>query len=418
MLTPISQALDFFLADANSRQPRSNGASSTQQVPITQACGYFLCETIVSTINVPPCDNSAMDGIVLDDRLLNSLAPPPSQPLSNPAERITLSARIIAGDEPKSLRSGTCARIFTGAPIPPKGAGVVMQEDCVFHEDGTVSLRDDAYPLRKGQNIRPKGQDIQQGQTLFQAGHQLRPQDIGLLASIGIAEVRVYRPLTVAIVNTGNELQMPGQPLKPGKIYNSNGFMLQSLLEKMGCEVFQTGPLADHITAIEDQLRTLTHADCIIITGGVSVGEEDHVRQAIESIGQLKHWKLAIKPGKPLAFGEINGTPIWGLPGNPVSAFVTFLAVVKPYLRRLNGCETPLPVRRVSSGFSRSKTSPRQEFLRVTLDENGVATPHDNQSSGVLTSVTHCDGLAIIPANESVEYGQPLTLMHFKDWID
>lgn len=410
MLTPINDALEKFLADASHQRSILDALpSSEKNLPITQACDHILREAITSPINVPPCANSAMDGIVVHEQLMQK----PVEALAH----IEISQRITAGDTPSTLKQNTCARIFTGATIPAQGVCVVMQEACTFHDDGTVSIHPDTYPLKPQQNIRPQGQDIQQGECLFNMGHKLRPQDIGLLASIGISHIKVRTPLRIAVVNTGNELQMPGEPLEAGKIYNSNGFMLQSLLENMGCHVVQTPIMNDKPEKITAQLQALTHFDCIITTGGVSVGEEDHMKAAIEAVGTLNHWKLAIKPGKPLAFGHIDHTPIWGLPGNPVSAFVTFLAVVKPYLRALIGDMTPLPLRRVQSAFSKDKTSPRQEFLRVTINPNNEAVPFSNQSSGVLSSVTQCDGLAIIPANQPVHVGQALDIMHFNDWV-
>ncbi|MDX1589951.1 MAG: molybdopterin molybdotransferase MoeA, partial [Oleiphilaceae bacterium] len=281
----------------------------SETLATADALGRVLAQPVTARVTVPPADNSAVDGYAIrwqDARQDNPLP---------------LSQRIPAGDDPQPLRPGTAARIFTGAAIPPGADTVLMQEHCQEDSQGQhVTLN---KPPQQGQNIRPAGQDIRAGEPLLEAGTRLLPQHLGLLASVGLAEVNVHRRLRVAILSTGDELVSPGEPLAPGKIYNSNRFLLKGLLESARCDILDLGDVADSFQATCDALANgAADADLIISTGGVSVGDEDHVRSAVQSLGRLDLWRLAIKPGKPFAFGQVGATPFVGLPGNPAAVLV------------------------------------------------------------------------------------------------
>ncbi|MFT6364739.1 MAG: molybdopterin molybdotransferase [Halioglobus sp.] len=332
---------------------------------------------------------------------------------------LPVSQRIPAGSVGTFLEEGTAARIFTGAEIPQGADAVVMQENCKEDASG-VSVQGEVVA---GQNIRPRGQDIGQGELILTAGKILLPQDLGLLASIGASEVVVFRPLRVAIMSTGDELIEPGTgALEPGQLYNSNRYTLAGLLQNMNFEVVDGGIIPDDPQATGLALQNAAEsADCIISSGGVSVGEEDHVKGQVERLGKLDLWKLAMKPGKPLAFGRIGDTPFIGLPGNPTSVFVTFCIIARPYLKMLQGVrETRAPKLTARAGFTRSKPGGRQEYLRVQLtntDEGLLASPYDNQSSGVLSSVSHSNALAVIPINQRVKIGDQLEVISLAELI-
>lgn len=391
-LLPVDDALKRMLDSVVAARP-------VVEQPLLEASGAILAKDIKAPIDVPLNDNSAMDGYAL--RAVDASGPLP------------VSQRITAGSTGDTLQAGTAARIFTGAEIPPGADAVVMQEDCV-ESDAVVTV---SGAVAVGQNIRPRGQDIAAGATVLRAGKVLLPQDLGLLASIGADRVSVYSPLKVAIMSTGDELREPGEgPLRPGQLFNSNRFTLAAMLGRMNIEVVDCGIVpdnpADTATALE---QAAAAADCVISSGGVSVGEEDHVKAQVERLGQLDLWKLAIKPGKPLAFGRVGETPFIGLPGNPTSVFVTFCIVARPYLRKLQGAVLePLPMAVARAGFSRQKPGGRQEYLRVRVrdDADGVvAEIYDNQSSGVLSSVTHSNALAVIPVGQTVAEGEPVRIV-------
>ena len=323
---------------------------------------------------------------------------------------LRVSQRIPAGSAPTALEPATAARIFTGAEIPDGADAVVLQEDAEQLDEG-VRLPE----AREGQHIRRRGGDIQPGQQLVAAGRYLRPQDVGLLASVGLDAVQVFQPLTVAVLTTGDELREPGSgDLVSGEIYNSNRFSLAAQIRALGMNVLDMGNLPDQPERIGDALeRAVAEADCVITAGGVSVGEEDHVRGQIESRGTLNLWKLAIKPGKPLAFGEVCGTPVFGLPGNPVSSWMTFALVAKPWLIKRQGGVVFAPPRfAVRSGFAVARPGTREEFIRVSLEGSGTAmraTLTGSQSSGVLSSLSEADGVAVIAPGQTVAEG---------DWLD
>ncbi len=397
-LLPVDQALTLLLA-------RARPLTDREIVPLAQALGRVLATDIQSDLDVPPLDNSAVDGYAIRTADLQGSG----------TTELPLSQRIPAGAVGDPLLPGTAARIFTGAPVPPGADAVVMQEDCQ-ERDGQVEIRGLA---KAGDNIRERGQDIRQGGLVLAAGQRLRPQDLGLLASVGIASVPVIRRLRVAILSTGDELVEPGEPVGMGQIYNSNRYTLLGLLGTLGMEVIDLGLVPDTLEATEEALlKAASQADCILSSGGVSVGEEDHVKQALQNLGELDLWKLAIKPGKPLAFGTVGDVPFIGLPGNPAAVFVTFCVLARPFLLKTQGADRwSAKTFRVPAGFARKNSGPRQEYLRCRLqaDEAGTWTiePYPNQSSGVLCSASWGDGFAILPPATEVRAGDLLEYLPY-----
>lgn len=369
-----------------------------ETVALAEAGGRTLAADVLAGINVPPADNSAMDGYAFrhEDR----------QDADTP---LPLSQRITAGSVPGPLRPGTAARIFTGAEVPPGADTVVMQEHCDGRDDNVRILK---CPVR-GANIRPRGQDIECGQTVLTPGLRLRPQDLGLVASLGQACVEVYRPLKVAVLSTGDELLEPGEDAIPGKIYNSNRYIMRAQLDTWGFDVVDLGVARDEPQAVRELLQTASEqADVILTSGGVSVGEEDHVKAVVESLGSLDLWRIAIKPGKPFAFGSVNGAPFLGLPGNPVSVFVTMLVIARPFLFACQGvADTGLHAVRQRALFSR-KSSYREDYIRVRSTDQGLE-PYDNQSSGALFSTSWSDGLVRQPAEQAIEHGGSVDYLPF-----
>ncbi|MBY4676835.1 molybdopterin molybdotransferase MoeA [Marinobacterium arenosum] len=396
-LMPVDQALERLLA-------ATPVSATVETVPLLQAAGRVLAEAPLAAVDVPPADNSAMDGYAVR-----------CADLSDASEsRLPVSQRIAAGCAPQPLQPGTAARIFTGAEIPPGADAVVMQEQ-VRRDGNAVWL---PAGVRAQQNIRPRGQDLRQGRPVLAAGRRLQPADLGVLASVGLAGVPVYRPLKVAVLSTGDELVEPGQPLAAGQIYNSNRYLLAGLLAGLGMQLVDLGRVADTADATEQALRQAAEqADLIISTGGVSVGEEDHVKAAVERLGALELWRIAIKPGKPLAYGQVCGVPFFGLPGNPASALITFWLFTRPCLLKQQGAAPEPPLRMTAqAGFSRSKPIVRQEYLRARL-EDGVVQPHGNQSSGMLSSAAWANGLAVIPANSQLVEGEPVEFIPFSELL-
>lgn len=401
-LTPIDSALQRLLAGVSP-------LDATETVSLAASCGRVLATACVAPIDVPPHNTSAMDGYAM--RVADVDAVPTILPVTQ---------RIPAGHPGRALGSGEAARIFTGAPVPAGADAVVMQENC--------SATDTHVTIRQipsvGENVRRAGEDAHKGNTLLGRGHRLRPQDLGTLASIGQTNVAVTRRVRVALLTTGDELVAPGVALAPGQIYNSNFATLAALLAALDCEVIDLGVIPDDAARTRETLSAAAaSADCIISTGGVSVGDEDHVKTALEELGSLEIWKLAIKPGKPLAYGRVQGTHFFGLPGNPVSAFVTFCLVVRPCLLRLAGCESVHPTLfRVAAGFALPTSSERQEYMRVVWQTNAgerpVIVPLNNQSSGVGSSLSAASGLAIIPPYTSVAIGDSLDFIPFAEIIN
>jgi len=369
-----------------------------ESIDLKDCLGRVLAGDVVSSIDVPPADNSAMDGYALrrEDWLGADHA-------------LEVSQRITAGTPPSPLKPGTAARIFTGAETPEGADVVVMQEKC--KTEGSQVYMDIVGNI--GANIRPRAQDIRQGGTVLQKGHRLRAQDLGLIASLGIARVEVRCRLKVAIISTGEELVEPGKPLKPSQIYNSNRYMLQALLEGWGFDVLDFGITADDPQIISGTLAEASReADAIITTGGVSVGEEDHVKAVVESLGHIDLWRVAIKPGKPFAFGDVLGTPFLGLPGNPVSAFVTALVIARPYLFDCQGVSHSEIVPLREKALFDKKGSFRQEFLRVRSTADGVEM-FEKQSSGVLYSTSWGDGFVVQKPDEEIRKGERVDVIPF-----
>ena len=403
-LMPVAEALQRLLASAAAHQQQP-----VRVLSLTDALGQVLAEPVCSAIDVPPWDNSAMDGYALAEADLAQAM----------ADGLPVSQRITAGVAPAALQPGTCARIFTGAPLPAGANAVQMQENTELLTDGRVRLLE---PVAAGDNVRRQAQDVVSGQPLLAAGIRLRPQDLGVIASVGIDQVGVRTPLRVAVVSTGDELVEPGQPLSPGQIYNSNRFTLMGLLTEAGCEVVLCETLRDKREATRETLQHAAEAaDLVITSGGVSVGEEDHVRAVLEESGSLSLWKMAIKPGKPVAFGAIGGTPVLGLPGNPGSVLVTFLMVGMPYIRKRQGRNPkPLSGERIPADFTIDSPSIRREFVRARKESRGsgpVVAAYPNQSSGILSSTCWADGLAVVPENSTVSPGDLLTYYSFAELL-
>jgi molybdopterin molybdotransferase len=329
---------------------------------------------------------------------------------------LAIAQRIPAGSVGHTLAPGTAARIFTGAPVPPGADAVVMQERCRHDGDEVVV---DHVP-KPGEHIRRKAEDIAAGAEVLSVGQRLTPQAIGLAASVGAARLAVFRRLSVGLLSTGDELTAPGEPLPPGGIYNSNRAMLCALLEKLGCRVEDLGNVADTLDATRRALRKAGALhDLVVTTGGVSVGEEDHVKPAVEAEGELSLWKIALKPGKPLAFGKVGNADFVGLPGNPVSAFVTFLLFVRPFILPCQGAALPVPrALPLKANFSWSKAGPRREFLRARLSGDGGVELFANQGSGVLTSTVWADGLVDNPPGGTVQPGDVVRFLPFADLLD
>ena len=395
-LIPFEEALQRLLDSASCQV-------ATEQVSLAEAVGRVLAESPIASVSVPPADNSSMDGYAVNLADIRD------------ETRLPVSQRIPAGTPPQPLKPGTCARIFTGAEIPAGANAVVMQENVKVDGEFAVFTQRPS----DAENIRRKGQDIHAGDAVLSAGVKLRPAELGLLASVGLAQVEVYRKLKVAILSTGDELVEPGEALGPGQIYNSNRYILTGLLQALDMEVVDLGCVADTREATLDALRKASaSADAIISTGGVSVGEEDHVKGCVEELGQLDMWKIRIKPGKPVAYGHVQGTPFIGLPGNPTSTLVTFCLLAKPCLQQLQGATYAEPLQlNIPAGFTRKRAIQRQEYLRVRVEDNRLV-PFSNQSSGVLASASWADGIAVIPPETMVSPGDFVAFIPFADLLN
>jgi molybdopterin molybdotransferase len=393
-LTPLDDALAALLAEALPLAGRETLATAA-------ALGRVLAADLVSPVDVPPADNSAMDGYALR--------------AADAGSELPVTQRIPAGSVPQPLAAGEAARIFTGAQLPPGADTVVMQE----HTERVDDRLRITQPVTPGQHVRLRGEDVRAGSVVLPAGTRLDAVALGLAATAGAAQLTVARRPRVALFSTGDELIMPGEPLPPGAIYNSNRFTLRALLEGLGCEVVDLGIVPDRLDATRAALReAASRADVILTSGGVSVGEEDHLRPAVQAEGRLDLWAIAIKPGKPFAHGRVGEAHFIGLPGNPVSSLVTFLVLVRPFLLKLQGATRLAPrAYRVAAGFDWPRPDKRREFLRVSLDDEGGLALFSNQSSGVLTSAFWADGLLDNPPGQAFKAGDAVRFLSFKELL-
>ncbi|WP_395408057.1 gephyrin-like molybdotransferase Glp [Pseudoduganella sp. UC29_106] len=394
----VQEALDFLLSAAGP-------VKETETVNTLAANGRVLAKSQVSGMNVPGADNTQMDGYAVR-----------SADCASGNASLTVSQRIPAGHVGQPLLPGTAARIFTGALIPEGADAVVMQEQCELNGN-VVTVR---HAPKPGEWIRRAGEDITNGSVILPAGTRLRSQEMGLAASVGLAELPVRRKLRVAVFFTGDELAMPGEPLAPGAIYNSNRFTLRALLENLGCEISDFGIVPDSLDATRAVLRKAADGNDLIITsGGVSVGEEDHIKPAVEAEGKLNMWQIAVKPGKPLAFGEVQEAFFLGLPGNPVSSFITFLLFVRPFILKLQGVTEGEGARgyELRADFNWPKPDRRNEFLRVKINQKGGLDLFPNQSSGVLTSTVWGDGLVDNPPGHAIQAGDVVRFIPFSELL-
>ncbi|WP_415257725.1 gephyrin-like molybdotransferase Glp [Thauera phenylacetica] len=375
-----------------------------EEVDTMFAAGRVLAVDQHSTIDQPPMDNSGMDGYALR-----------AADVPVAGTRLPVSQRIPAGSVGHELAPGTAARIFTGAPLPPGADTVVMQELCEHAGDEVVV---NTVP-RVGEAVRRTGEDITRGARVLPAGLRLTPQAVALAAAVGLARLPVHRRVKVAVFSTGSELVMPGEPLPPGGIYNSNRYLLRGLLAALGCEVEDFGIVPDRLDATREVLRRAAEGhDLILTSGGVSVGEEDHVKPAVEAEGSLDMWKIAMKPGKPLAYGRVHGAAFIGLPGNPVSSFVTFLLMVRPFLLATQGASEVTPAAmQLRADFDWPRPDRRREFLRARMNAQGGVELFANQGSAALESTVWANGLVDIPADTVIARGATVRFLPYGDLL-
>lgn len=380
--------------------------SATEQLPLLAAQGRALAASVMSPINVPGFDNSAMDGYALNVQEINAL------PTLFPVKQ-----RIAAGQTGSALAPNTAARIFTGAPIP-EGANIVVPQEHTESRDDAIAL---THPIELGQHIRRCGEDIAAEALVLAAGQRLGAPQLAMLASIGVASVTVFKRLKVGVFFTGDELTEPGKPLAPGAIYNSNRYAINGLLAQMGCEVKDYGIVRDSAQATREALsQAASENDVIITCGGVSVGEEDHVKAAVVALGSLDLWQISMKPGKPLAYGRVGQADFIGLPGNPVSAFVTFLLMARPFLlKRMGATDTGLKYLTATANFEWPKPDRRREFLRVKITRDASGAPvldlWPNQGSGVMSSLAWADGLVDLAPETRIATGDTLRYLSLSD---
>jgi len=407
-LRSLDEALPLLLAQAMPLQ-------SQQTVSTFDADGRVLAQDVTSALQVPPQDNSSMDGYAV--RVADCM---------HAGAVLRVTQRIPAGSSGTPLHAGEAARIFTGAPIPAGADAVVMQEDCEALDGDQVKV---SKTVPAGQWIRRSGEDVTRGATVLTQGTRLTPAELGLAASIGLAQLQVSARPRVALFSTGDELVMPGdvapEAMPAGAIYNSNRFFLRAMLQRLGCEVTDLGIVPDKREATVAALRDAAqHHDLILTSGGVSVGEEDHIKPAVESLGELNLWQLAIKPGKPFAYGKVNretqgdACHFMGLPGNPVSSFVTFLLLVRPFVLALQGVtQTDVKRTEMTAHFDWPRADKRREFLRVKRNAQGGLDLFPNQSSGVLTSAVWGDGVVDNPAGQTISKGDTVRFISFAEWL-
>lgn len=403
-LMALDEALQSLLA-------RAVLLDGTETVGTFAADGRVLAQDVVSPLQVPPHDNSAMDGYAVR-----------CADVREPGVVLQVTQRIAAGASGHALEPLAAARIFTGAPVPPGADAIVMQEDTETVNECEGGVRLLAVPA-PGQWIRRAGEDVSRGAVVLAAGTRLSPAALGLAASVGAARVAVRRRPRVALFSTGDELVMPGevdpQDMRPGAIYNSNRFFLSALLHRLGCEVSDLGIVPDNRERTVAALKTAAdHHDLILTSGGVSVGEEDHIKPAVQSLGSLDLWQIAIKPGKPFAYGRVGQAHFMGLPGNPVSSFITFQLLVRPFLLRLSGV-TDVAIKSIASQahFTWPRADKRREFLRVRRNAAGGLDLFPNQSSGVLTSTVWGDGVVDNPPGQAIAHGDTVRFIPMSEWL-
>ncbi|HSG74995.1 MAG TPA: gephyrin-like molybdotransferase Glp [Burkholderiales bacterium] len=394
-LLSVDEALEVLLAGARP-------VAEVQEVPTLEATGRVLARSQASTMDVPPMDNSAMDGYAVR-----------TADVKAPDTKLKVAQRIMAGAVGQALAPGTAARIFTGAPIPPGADAVVMQEFCAADGEAVTIKK---VP-QKDAWIRRRASDIAKGAQVLTAGIRLRPQDTGLAASVGIKTLPLYRRVRMGLFFTGDELVMPGDPLPPGRIYNSNRFTLNGLAATFGCEVRDYGIVPDTLEDTRAVLkRAAAECDVIVTSGGVSVGDADFVKPAVEAEGSLLMWKIAMKPGRPLAFGKVGDAAFIGLPGNPVSSFVTFLIFVRPFLLKTQGIAAVQP-RAVAAraDFDWPEPDARREYLRVKWNAQGGLEIYPTQDSAVMTSTAWADGLVDNPPNHAIRRGDTVRFLPYAE---
>jgi len=407
-LLSLDEAMPQLLAQAKPLQAK-------QSVSTFDADGRVLAQDVVAALQVPPQDNSSMDGYAVR-----------SADCAQAGAVLRVTQRIPAGSHGMPLNAGEAARIFTGAPIPPGADAVVMQEDCEASEGEQVKVN---KVIASGQWVRRSGEDVTRGSRVLTQGTRLTPAELGLAASIGLAQLQVCARPRVALFSTGDELVMPGdvapEAMPAGAIYNSNRFFLRAMLQRLGCEVTDLGIVPDKREATVAALRqAASHHDLILTSGGVSVGEEDHIKPAVEALGELNLWQLAIKPGKPFAYGKVNrevageACHFMGLPGNPVSSFVTFLLLVRPFVLALQGMsDTDVKRTELIAHFDWPRADKRREFLRVKRNAQGGLDLYPNQSSGVLTSAVWADGVVDNPAGQKISKGDTVRFISLAEWL-
>lgn len=409
-LMPLDEALSTLLQQITP-------LTGSELVATFDADGRVLAEDVVSSLQVPAFDNSSMDGYAV--RCADLL----------PGAELSVTQRIPAGHQGQALQPGQVARIFTGAPVPPGADAIVMQEQAELVAEGEIPQVRFTHQPQVGEWIRRGGEDIRQGQTALRRGQKLGPAELGLAASLGLAQLRVVKRPRVALFSTGDELVMPGdvapQDMPAGAIYNSNRFFLRALLHRLGCEVSDLGIVPDRRDATLAALKTAAdHHDLILTSGGVSVGEEDHVKPAVQALGALALWQIAMKPGKPFAYGHVHretqagAAHFVGLPGNPVSSYMTFLLLVRPLILKLLGVEDTTPeCLQLPAHFDLPKADKRREFLRARRNAQGGLDLFPNQSSGVLTSVVWGAGVIDNPAGKTIARGDVVDFWPFAGWL-
>ncbi|MBI3772112.1 MAG: molybdopterin molybdotransferase MoeA [Gammaproteobacteria bacterium] len=398
-LNSVEETLDRLLLQASP-------VIQTEVVSLLDADNRILAKDLIAVTDIPTADTSAMDGYAVR-----------STDLSGQNQKLKVGIRLPAGSSKITLEPGCAARIFTGAILPTGADAVVMQE--YTRTEGDQVLID--TPVTPGQNVRPLGCHVQRNMKVIARGARLRTPHLALAASIGVDHLEVTRRLRVALLSNGDELIAPGNPLPLGKIYNANPYGLQALLKRLNCEVIDYGVIPDRLDAVRDCLLNATqNADLILSNGGMSVGEEDHLRDAVSELGEIALWRVRIKPGKPFAFGRVANTPFIGLPGNPVSAIVTFCLFVRPYLLARQGCRSVVPAAyRAQANFDISKPPERDTYLAVycktNSDGQSIVRPHPNQDSAALIALAETDGFAVVPAGKSIANGDPIRFIPFRE---